>query len=104
VDLPEQVTCGYCSYPARLDKVNQAYICTVCGSELWTDERKLKEYQQKVSKEDPVEARRRQLSHINRQLTTEVLPIYPVPSGGGGSKSCGRKKPKKKPKIEKWEG
>jgi len=110
--LPEQVSCCVCKYPAILDKENKAYICTVCGTEAWTDERKLIEYQQTVMGLDTREARKAErarirkeyLSHINRPIISEILPIHPFPAGGGGSNNAKRNKTKpNKGTVNKWE-
>lgn len=106
MDLPQTIQCGICSSKAPLDKNDMAYKCELCGTEVWTDEHRLKEYQRILRQRETAEQdRQRSLSRVGWDNRTEILSIYPVPSGSGGSKSGRRGKIlKKKLKIEKWQG
>ena len=102
--MTEEVKCGICNYVMTHQKENY-YICPVCKSELWPDEERLKQIEkEKKRAETAEEDRQRSLSRVGWDSRTEVLPIYPYPTGPGGSKSPGRKKSKKKVKVEPWQG
>lgn len=96
--------CNICEH--EMEHINEFWKCPVCGTELWTDEEKLREYQREQKRKEQAEQdRKRMLWSVGNSLSPEPLPIYPVPIGKGGSKSGKkRKKPQKKNRREKWEG
>lgn len=102
--MPENLNCVICDSEMIHYKKENFYRCPVCHTEVWPDEERLKQIEREKKRiEKAEENRQRLLSMVGTNLSAEVLPIYPHPSGkGGGSKSGRKRKKPKKLRKDLW--
>jgi predicted RNA-binding Zn-ribbon protein involved in translation (DUF1610 family) len=104
LELPQQIICSICGYQAELDEKDQAYKCPVCGTETWTDEKKLKVYiRDRKIRQTAEDIREINKWRVGSNLNPEVLPIHPFPTKKGGSNNSGRKHKKAVNKRKEWQ-
>jgi len=96
--------CVICNAELTYYKKENYYKCPVCFTEVWPDEERLKHLQKEKKRRETAEQdRERSKWRVGWDSRTEVLPIYPYPSGKSSSRSGKkRRKPPKKVRRDIW--